>query len=102
MKDSKSVAVGTRWTLKFDVCRYPSFLAAAGMIGTVIEADEGLVRLKMDEHLDGAEAWDNCIEWVREDDEYIDDDLNGGDRVRDWDTCDARHAFLADANRVEA
>lgn len=43
--------------------RYPHFLAAAGLTGEVVVAEPDLISVRMDEHLPGAEAWENEIEW---------------------------------------
>lgn len=59
--------VGSRWRLTRDVERFPHFIAAAGLTGA-IESDDGeAVYLKLDAPLDGAEDWDNCVQWVRAD-----------------------------------
>lgn len=58
---------GTRVVLTRAVERFPFFIARAGMAGTVIEATEDLVSVRMDEHLPGAEEWSNEIVWMPED-----------------------------------
>lgn len=57
---------GERWHLTTDVERGPHFTAAAGMRGTIVEATRDLVRLKLDDHLPGAEEWDNEVCWTPE------------------------------------
>jgi hypothetical protein len=59
--------VGARYRLKQDVERFPFFIARAGMTGSVIYDDGNEVLLRMDELLDGAEEWDNYIQWIRAD-----------------------------------
>jgi hypothetical protein len=56
--------IGARVRLRRDVERYPHFIARAGMVGTVTEADaDSGVSVKLDEHLDGAEEWENQVKW---------------------------------------
>ena len=57
----------TRYRLVCDVERYPSFIARAGLTGTMLPEEHGEVLLKLDAPLDGAEEWDNCIQWIRAD-----------------------------------
>lgn len=57
--------VGTRVRLKHPVDRYPHFLAAEGATGTVHYLSD-VYEVKMDEHLEGAEEWDNAIQWALE------------------------------------
>lgn len=64
------LAVGTRIMLRHDVDRYPHFIAAAGSVGTVSDASDGVVCVRMREHLPGAEHWDNEVLWsVRDGDD---------------------------------
>jgi hypothetical protein len=61
--------VGQRVRLARDVERFDSFIAAAGLTGTVTESDAehgAVVYVQMDEHLPGAEPWDNCIQWAED------------------------------------
>jgi hypothetical protein len=58
--------VGERAKLRRLVERFPHFWVAAGAEGTITEATE-LIALKMDEHVDGAEEWDNELCWTPED-----------------------------------
>lgn len=59
--------VGDRFKVVKDVERYPYFINTTGMTGTVVEVVDhpvwGAIWLKVDQHLDGAEEWDNCIQW---------------------------------------
>ena len=59
--DSKLIA-GARYRLVRDVMRYPNFIAEAGLTGVLWE-DQGGFYLQMDELLDGAQDWDNGIQW---------------------------------------
>jgi hypothetical protein len=59
---------GTRHRLTRAVERFPHFVAPVGATGTITEADEDYVCLRMDEHLPGAEEWDNEVVWSAEDD----------------------------------
>lgn len=54
---------GTRVRLRQDVERYPHFVAESGLTGTIVTAAEERVAVQLDEHLDGAEEWDNRVEW---------------------------------------
>jgi hypothetical protein len=56
-----------RYRLRHDVDRFPHFVARAGMTGTLVEHDDELVTLRMDDHLPGAEEWDNEVCWYPED-----------------------------------
>lgn len=55
--------MGDRVRLRRDVERYPHFIARAGMTGTVVIADHDTIAVRMDEHLDGCEEWDNEVIW---------------------------------------
>lgn len=67
---------GQRWHLTGDVERGPHFIARAGMRGTITEATRDLVRLKLDDHLPGAEEWDNEVCWALEDCLGVGEDLD--------------------------
>jgi len=54
---------GDQVVLARTVERYPHFLAPAGLTGEVVIAELELISVRMDEHLPGAEAWENEIEW---------------------------------------
>ncbi len=59
--------VGERAKLRRIVERFPHFWIAAGATGTVTEATEDLIALRMDKHVPGAEAWDNELCWSADD-----------------------------------
>jgi hypothetical protein len=61
------IVPGLRFQLRIDVDRLPDFLAPAGMTGTITFVDEHGVWAEMDQHLDGAEHWDNEIHWESND-----------------------------------
>ncbi len=63
--------VGTRVRLRRTVERYPHFSIEGGATGTITEAGEWLISLKMDEHIPGAEEWDNELCWYPEDADFI-------------------------------
>lgn len=52
---------GDRVELANYVDRFPFFQVAPGATGTVTEASENLVTIKMDEFIDGCEEWDNEV-----------------------------------------
>lgn len=54
---------GTRVRLTRDVERYPHFVAPEGAEGTITKSQVDLVAVRLDERLDGAEEWDNEIQW---------------------------------------
>ena len=49
--------------------RYPHFIAPAGATGTVRESSAELLRIHLDEHIPGAEDWDNEVCFYPEDGE---------------------------------
>ena len=53
----------TRIRLLQDVERGIDFIATKGMTGTIIEVGRSIMA-KMDDHIEGAETWDNCIIWT--------------------------------------
>ncbi len=59
--------VGDRARLCRLVERFPHFWIAAGALGTVTEASENLIALRMDEHVSGAEEWDSELCWTADD-----------------------------------
>jgi len=65
-------AVGSRGRLRRPVDRFPHFVAEAGASGTVTEATDSLIALKLDESLPGAEEWDNEVRWTSDDIETAD------------------------------
>lgn len=58
---------GDRARLGRVVERFPHFWIAAGATGTVTEATENLIALRMDEHVHGAEEWNNELCWTADD-----------------------------------
>jgi hypothetical protein len=66
--------VDARVRLRHDVDRYPHFLARAGATGTVT-TDDDVFTVRMDEHIDGAEEWDNEIVWSPRDGDRPNDDV---------------------------
>lgn len=62
------VEEGMRVRLDRDVERFPHFTAPAGMTGTVTDITDNNISVRMDEHLPGAETWDNEIVWHDVDD----------------------------------
>ena len=65
-------AVGSRGRLRRNVDRFPHFIAKAGATGTVTEATDSLIAVRMDEVLPGAEEWDNEVCWTPDDIEAAD------------------------------
>lgn len=55
--------VGDRYVLSRDVDRYPHALVAAGSAGVVVSADKDAIDLKLDEHIEGLDEWDNALVW---------------------------------------
>jgi hypothetical protein len=55
---------GSRVRLTADVERYPHFIARKGSEGTVTHNTDGGIEVKLDDHLPGAEPWDNEVVWV--------------------------------------
>lgn len=43
--------------------RFPHFTAPKGATGTVVEVSDTLIRIRMDEKINGAEEWDNEVCW---------------------------------------
>lgn len=54
---------GARVRLTRDVDRYPHFVAPKGAEGTITKNWDDLIAVKLDEHLEGAEEWDNEVQW---------------------------------------
>lgn len=58
---------GSRVRLKQDIERFPHFFVPAGATGTVSCADDDATFwVRMDEHIEGAECWDNEIHFSPE------------------------------------
>lgn len=62
------IAPGYRFKLFRDVDRFPDFRAEAGLTGTVTLSDDSGVWARMDEHIAGAEQWENQIHWKEAED----------------------------------
>ncbi len=93
------LAVGTRVRLTRAVDRYPHFIAPEGATGGVVENSPRLVRVRMDEQLEGAEEWHNEIHWSEDDlawDGAIGQDLEVISEGNDDDD------FVTEAKREEA
>lgn len=60
---------GDRVELTEYVDRFPFFCAAPGTQGTVTESSDSLLIVRMDEHIDGCEEWDNELIFNLPDDE---------------------------------
>jgi hypothetical protein len=54
---------GYRFRLFHEVERFPDFAAKSGLTGTVTQIDNSGVWGRMDEHITGAEHWENQIHW---------------------------------------
>ena len=65
------IAHGTRLRLTCDVDRYPHFIAPAGSVGTVVDTSDGVVSVRMDNTIAGAEDWDNEVVWSLRDGDDI-------------------------------
>jgi len=61
MSTHTEMKVGSRVALATDVDRFPNFVANKGEMGTVTVMDTDAVYIKMDNHIDGAEEWNNEI-----------------------------------------
>ena len=57
------VVAGYRFRLFRKVDRFPDFLAPIGLTGIVTTADDNGVWSRMDQHIVGAEQWDNQLHW---------------------------------------
>jgi hypothetical protein len=66
------IAAGFRFRLFRPVERFPDFLAPIGLTGKVIAVDDSGVWGRMDQHIAGAEHWDNQIHWETPD-AFVDD-----------------------------
>jgi hypothetical protein len=65
-------AVGSCGRLRRSVDRFPHFVADAQLTGTVTEATDSLIALRLDRFLPGAEEWDNEVCWTSDDIEAAD------------------------------
>lgn len=64
------IKVGDRVRTKEWVCRYDFFEVAPDKTGTVTELSRQSLSVKMDEHIDGCEEWDNELVYVLPDDSF--------------------------------
>jgi hypothetical protein len=55
--------IGDRVRLVHPVDRYPHFVAAEGMEGTVTQNDDEAFSVRLDITIEGAESWDNEVCW---------------------------------------
>jgi len=55
--------LGMRVALVHDIDRFPHFIAKAGAVGEVVYVDVGTLAVRMDEHVPGAEDWNNEVVW---------------------------------------
>lgn len=62
----EQLPLGQRVRLTREVDRYPHFIAPHGMVGTVVQHGTYAVCVRMDATLDGAQEWDNEIEWFED------------------------------------
>lgn len=60
------IVPGTRVRLKYDVERFPDFIAPAGFLGTVTHMGGGSLWVRLDLPLAGAEEWENAIQFTME------------------------------------
>lgn len=67
--------VGARVVLAGTIDRFPHFMVKAGATGVVTVSDERTIAVKMDDHVKGAEEWDNEIVWYDGDRIYAREDL---------------------------
>lgn len=65
---------GTKVRFVRDVERYPHFVVPEGRTGTVTVSDEKVIRVKLDEALDGAGEWENEVHWYS--DMFVDEDFD--------------------------
>jgi hypothetical protein len=79
-----ALELGTRVRLRHAVDRFPHFLVEAGALGTVSHTPggdpSGTLCVRMDEHVAGAEDWENEIVWSVGD---------GDDPLRDLEIVEA-------------
>ena len=71
----KAFPVGSRVVTIKAIDRYPDFMLASGKTGTVTESDEKILVVTMDEHVPGAEEWENGVVWYEHDLTYAAEDL---------------------------
>ena len=69
------LAIGTRVRLTHSVDRFPHFIAPQGAQGTLVISEPAVVAVRLDEHLDGAEEWDNEVCWYPSNGDFPADDM---------------------------
>ena len=52
---------GKKVKLLRDIDKFPHFIAKKGSTGKIVDYNENLVSIKLDEKIEGAEHWDNCV-----------------------------------------
>ena len=57
------IAVGYRFKLLSQVDRFPDFLTSTDLTGIVTAVDDKGVWARMDQHIPGADQWDNHVHW---------------------------------------
>lgn len=69
-----ALKVGDRVVLRRDVERFPHFIAPKGATGTVVDTPShplGAYSVLLDQHLSGAESWDNEVVWSESDIDHL-------------------------------
>ena len=61
------IAAGYRFRLFRQVDRFPDFHAPSGLTGIVTTVDDSGVWGRIEQHIAGAEQWDNQIHWQTQD-----------------------------------
>lgn len=54
---------GKRVIVKQEIDRYPHFLVPVGLRGTIVQWEPLTIGVKLDNHIVGAEEWDNVVYW---------------------------------------
>ena len=97
---SRAIKPGLRVRLARDVDRYPHFIARAGATGTVTEIGD-VVRVHMDEPIEGCEEWDNDIEWCAAAGDDAASDLEALPMLNRRDTAELHCDMCGDTNRPD-
>lgn len=66
---------GDRVRFRHAVDRYPHFQVPEGATGEVTEVEADVFAVTLDDHLDGAETWDNEVHWYPQNGDDPDRDL---------------------------
>jgi hypothetical protein len=61
MSTHTELTIGSRVALAQDIDRFPHFIANKGEMGKVVDVTDDFVSVKMDNHISGAEEWDNEV-----------------------------------------